>query len=99
MTENYRKLFETFMELEDLGVNLAIENSKLTAHPASRLTADLIDRIRDQRDTLFSIVARSEGLGRCSCGDSLNAIPTCDGFENFECCRCGECSGCRKQEL
>ncbi len=97
MTQNYKILFDLFMELETIGVELSIENSKLIAMPGSYLSGDLIERIKQHREHLIDIVQRSKDLQRCSCGGPLNAIPTFDHYENFECGRCGQCLGCRKR--
>lgn len=96
MTENYRSLLEIFIECETQGIKLTIEDGKLAAYPSDRVTADLAERIRLDRDRVKAVLKRESPDCRL-CSAATVAIPTFDKFENFECCRCGECSGCRKR--
>ena len=55
---------------------------------------------RGHKAALLSMLERSTDLSPCpKCGGPLLAIPTFDGYENFECVRCDVCIGCRKRTL
>jgi hypothetical protein len=96
MSENYETLLRLFVDLERLNVRLSVDNGKLIVEPGSRLTAEHIAVFKSHRDTILASVERSERLAHCQCGGRLFGIPTFDRFQNFECVRCGQCSGCAR---
>ncbi len=97
MTENYPNLQRVLIDCELANVTLAIENDKLVAYPAERITDDLVDRIREHKGAIKASLERSASSPDCRfCSGVTIPIRTFDGDENFECFLCGKCSGCRK---
>lgn len=95
MAIDYQETIQLLVSLEEKNVALAVEFDKLIATPASVLTSDQVETIRDTKADLIQILRQSESLPACNCGGRVMAIPTFDGYENFECFQCGNCSGCR----
>jgi hypothetical protein len=92
------RLFALLEQLASLGCEVAADDGggiKLRSRSES-IPKEAIDLAKPHRDQLLSIVNRSTGLPPCSyCSGPLLAVPTLDGYENFECFTCGQCSGCR----
>lgn len=97
MTDSYLRLFEIFMNCEELGIALGIDGGKLVGSPAELIPPDLATRIKANKDAIKLALARSSNLPSCRlCAGLTVGIPTFDGYVNAECPRCGECSGCRR---
>lgn len=59
--------------------------------------AAAVELARERKAELVAILDRSTDLPPCSqCGGVQYAIPTFDGYENFECIPCDKCSGCQE---
>lgn len=79
------------------GLYLRVLDGSIVVRPAELVTAELAAIIREHKALLISVLERSDDLPDCSeCGGDQLAVPTFDGYENFECVSCGRCSGCRR---
>ena len=65
--------------------------------PAEQIPPAAVEIAIANKPALLAMLARSSNLGECpACGSALLAVPTFDGYENFECIPCDRCSGCRE---
>lgn len=78
-------------------VALSLDGCDLLCSPSKAVTPALAEFIRAHKTVLVAMLERGRDLPLCgTCGGSQLAVRTFDGFENFECQRCGVCSGCRQ---
>lgn len=58
--------------------------------------AEAVEIAKANKPQLVAMFERSRHLPICKICKGLQlAVPTFDGYENFECLNCGICSGCR----
>jgi hypothetical protein len=83
-----------------MGLNIALRENELWVTPSNRVTPEASGFVRKHKQFLVAMLERSIGLPACQrCQSPLLAVPTFDGYENFECQNCGECFGCRRVGL
>lgn len=85
-----------FTAVNRAGCQLALSGDKLVIERGNRLSAQIVQDIRDHKTEVTEILKRSSGLVCPRCSAAQVAVPTFDGFENIECFNCGNCSGCRR---
>lgn len=84
-------------EIIQKGLSLRVLDGAILARPAELVTPEVGDAIRENKPALVAVLERSADLPKCSaCGGDQVAVPTFDGYENFECVACDRCSGCRR---
>jgi hypothetical protein len=89
--------YRTFDALRVLGLRIELRNNGLWVTPAYRVTNEAAEFVRQHKQVFIAMLERSAGLPCCQrCKGSLLAVPTFDGWENFECQSCGNCAGCRR---
>lgn len=92
-------LLAIFTELSTMGVHIVSPESgriRLTCS-SGNVPAVAVELARPFKSELVAVIERSADLPVCpECGGDQMAIPTFDGYENFECVACDRCSGCRR---
>ena len=80
-------------------LTLSLRQGNISVRPSSAITSELAELIRKNKAVLVKMLERSMDLPACRCCSGQQvAVQTFDGYENFECIRCGICSGCRPSE-
>lgn len=84
-------------EITQKGISLRVLDGAILVRPVELVTAEMADIIRENKPAMVTVLERSVDLPKCSeCGGVQVAVPTFDGYENFECLSCDRCSGCRR---
>jgi DNA-binding NarL/FixJ family response regulator len=92
-------LFDTVKQIYELGVTVAspeVGRIKLVSS-AENVPVAAVELAKQHKPALVLMLQRSRSLPPCAkCTGQQLAIPTRDGYENFECLRCDCCSGCAR---
>ncbi len=90
---------DLLQELNAMGARLipsSVGKLKLAANNENVLPK-AIELAKPNKSALLTMLERSADLPPCpQCKGMLLAVPTFDGYENFECIPCDICTGCKK---
>ena len=92
-------LYETLILLTSMDVKvISSEDDRIKLVSNCEILPEAVESAFAIKGTLIETFHRSEDLPPCPvCKGKLLAVPTFDGFENFECLNCDRCFGCRSR--
>lgn len=86
---------ECLHDLHTAGVRLTVSDNNLIAKPSSRVTPQMVNRIRDLKPRLLAILEGRQ-TPCCYCGARVVHDQTFDGYLNRLCTGCGRWFTCLK---